>query len=315
MDMKSKIIFLNAVAWAITAVQAASNIRYFSNAGDDAADGLTPQTAWKSLEKLAEDLPSGGEARLRRGDVFYGRVRLKAGPDASHRTVVTAYGEGPAPEISAFKLPKNTPDTWTPTGTDNLWKIDLSDFSKFDGNHMTKDGNVGFLKIDGKIFGRKLFDLPKLQRQWDFIDDGTTLTVWSEKNPAELSKDIRIAPNMGTIPFVNHMELRGIVVRGTGAHGSNGVGKDVHFIDCGFHEIGGSKLPGYGDGRTRYGNCIECWAGATDVEVTRCSFSDVYDVAFTMQGPNPSRSWENTHVTDCVFSNCTQCIEIWTTKC
>ena len=116
------------------------------------------------------------------------------------------------------------------------------------------DGNVGFLKVDGKIFARKLFDLPTLQRQWDFIDDGRTVTVWSAKNPSDLSKDIRLAPNMGTIPFVNHMELRGIVVRGTGAHGSNGVGEDIRIVDCGFHEIGGSKLPGYGDGRTRYGN-------------------------------------------------------------
>ena len=292
-----------------------SNVRYFSNAGDDAADGLTPQTAWCSLEKLAKDLPAGGEARLRRGDTFYGRVRLKPGRDAAHRTTLTAYGDGPAPEISAFKIAKPTLGTWTFSGTNNLWRLDLSDFSKIDGNHMTSDGNVGFLKVDGTIFARKLFDLERLQKQWDFIDDGRTVTVWSQKNPSELSKDIRIAPNMGTIPFVNHMELRGVVVRGTGAHGSNGVGADIRIVDCGFHEIGGSKLPGYGDGRTRYGNCIECWAGSTDVQVTRCSFSGVYDVAFTMQGPNPCRSWENVHVTDSVFSNCTQCIEIWTTKC
>lgn len=313
--MKTKLIFFSMVLGGLVAVQGADNIRYFSAAGNDAADGLTPQTAWRSLEKLARDLPAGGEARLRRGDVFYGRVRLKSGPDAAHRTTVTAYGEGPAPEVSAFKLPKPAPATWTPAGVEHLWKIDLSDFSKFDGNHMTRDGNVGFLKVDGKLYGHKVFDPSRLGRQWDFIDDGKTLTVWSEKNPAEISKDIRIAPNMGVIPFVNHMELRGIVVRGTGAHGSNGVGQDIRITDCGFHEIGGSKLPGYGDGRTRYGNCIECWAGSTDVEVSRCSFSGVYDVAFTMQGPNPSRSWANTHVTDCVFSNCTQCIEIWTTKC
>ena len=292
-----------------------SNIRYFSAIGDDTADGLTPQTAWRSLEKLARDLPAGGEARLRRGDIFYGRVRLKPGRDAAHRTTLTAYGEGPAPEISAFKIAKPMLGTWTFSGTNHLWRLDLSDFSKIDGNHMTLDGNVGFLKVDGKVFARKLFDLPRLHRQWDFIDDGRTVTVWSEKNPSELSKDIRIAPNMGTIPFVNHMELRGITVRGTGAHGSNGVGEDIRITDCGFHEIGGSKLPGYGDGRTRYGNCIECWAGSTDIQVTRCSFSGVYDVAFTMQGYNPFRSWDNVHVTDSAFSNCTQCIEIWTTNC
>ena len=293
----------------------AGGVRYFSNAGDDAADGLTPATAWRTLEKLANDLPAGGEARLRRGDVFYGRVNLKSGPDAAHSTVLSAYGEGAAPEICAYKIAKA--DAWTFTGTNNLWCIDLADDSKFDGNHATKDGNVGFLKVDGRIFGRKIFaksgKLP--ERQWDFMDDHRFLVVWSADNPASLAKDIRIAPNMGVIPFKRHVEVRDVVVRGTGGHGSNGVGFDVRFFDCGFFEIGGSHLGGYGNGMTRYGNGVECWAGASDVQVRRCAFADIYDVGFTMQGPNPSRSWENTHVTDCTFTRCTQCYELWATKC
>ena len=295
----------------------AADVRYFSNAGDDAADGLSPATAWRTLEKLCKDLPAGGEARLRRGDVFYGKASLKPGPDADHPTVLCAYGEGAAPEICAYKIAKLDPSAWTFTGTNNLWRIDLADDSKFEGNHMTKDGNVGFLKVDGRIFGRKFFAKGDKQpeRQWDFIDDLRFLTVWSADNPARLAKDIRIAPNMCVIPFKDHVEVRDVVVRGTGGHGANGVAFDVRFFDCGFFEIGGSLLRGFGNGMTRYGNGVQCWAGASHVQVRRCAFAEIYDVGFTMQGGNPPRSWEDTHVTDCAFTNCTQCYELWASKC
>ena len=68
--------------------------------------------------------------------------------------MLTAYGEGAKPEICAYKIAKPDPAVWTYTGTNNLWRIDLGDYSKFDGNHVTRSGNVGFLKVDGRIFGR-----------------------------------------------------------------------------------------------------------------------------------------------------------------
>jgi len=312
------------VAFALAALSAgvlfaaeSSGVRYFSNAGSDSADGLTPATAWKSLEKLAKNLPAGGEARLRRGDVFYGRVLLKAGLDKDHRTVLTAYGEGAAPEIRAYKIARHDPAVWTATGTNNLWRIDLSNAANYVGNTMTADGNIGFIKVNGTIYGRKFFAQQgkPLSRQWDFIDDHFSVTVWSERNPAEMAKEIAFAPNMGVVPFCNHMELRGVTIRGTGGHGSNGVGCDIRIVDCGFHEIGGSHLGHAGQGTTRYGNGVECWAGSTDVQVSRCSFSEIYDVGFTMQGGQPSRSWEDTHVTDCTFYRCTQAFELWAGKC
>ena len=293
------------------------NVRYFSNAGDDAADGLTPKTAWRTLEKLCRDLPAGAEARLRRGDVFYGMADLKPGLSTERPTVLTAYGEGAKPEICAFKIAKPNPSVWTPTGTNNLWRSDLGDDSKFDGNHMSRSGNVGFLKVDGRLFGRKFFaklkNLPS--RQWDFIDDRCSLTVFSTVNPALAAKDIRIAPCMGTLPFRDHIVVSNIIVRGTGAHGANGNGVDIHFFDCEFREIGGSHLGGHGAGVSRYGNGVACWGGCRDVEVRRCVFADVYDVGFTMQGRQAPFSWENIHVSDCVFLRCSQCYEVWLNKC
>ena len=308
------------VAWLSTFGAAGDNgkgVRYFSNDGNDAADGLTPETAWRTLEKLCKDLPAGAEARLRRGDVFYGKADLKPGFSTERPTVLTAYGEGAKPEICAYKIAKQDQDTWTFTGTNNLWRINLGDYSKFVGNHMTRSGNVGFLKVDGRIFGRKFFAKLKnpLKRQWDFIDDGRNLTVFSTNNPALAAKNICIAPCMGTLPFRDHIVVSNIVVRGTGAHGANGGGVNIRFLDCEFLEIGGSHLYGHGSGVSRYGNGVECWGGCRDVQVRRCVFADVYDVGFTMQGRHAPFSWENIHVTDCVFLRCSQCYELWMNKC
>ena len=314
-------VYVFAVAALVACVACASDgaraVRYFSNDGDDSADGLTPATAWRTIEKLGSDLPAGGEARLRRGDTFFGRVKLKPGPSATRRTVLAAYGEGARPEISAYKVARPDPAVWEPAGADGLWRIDLSDHSRFGGNHMTDDGNVGFLKVDGRIFGRKFFakNAGRMDRQWDFVDDGRCLTVWSRGNPALVAKDIRIAPCMSVIPFGDNIEVRDVVVRGTGSHGAHGSGRNVRFFGCAFSEIGGSHLKGHGNGMSRFGNGLECWAGASDVQAVRCEFADIYDVGFTMQGGWPSRSWKGVHVADCVFSRCSQCYELWTVKC
>ena len=111
-------VFAVTVAWlsALGGMAAdAPGVRYFSNDGDDAADGLTPKTAWRTLEKLCKDLPAGAEARLRRGDVFYGMADLKPGLSTERPTVLTAYGEGAKPEICAYKVAKPDPSVWQKT--------------------------------------------------------------------------------------------------------------------------------------------------------------------------------------------------------
>jgi len=288
-------------------------VRYFASDGDDVRDGLTPQTAWRTLAKIPS-VPAGCEARLKCGDVFFGTAKLNPGPDIDRPTVLTSWGEGAKPEICAYKIAKGDPAVWQEKGG-NLWSIDLADFSKVTGNTMTADGNVGFLKVDGKIFGHKVFKTDKLTAQWDFHEDGRTATVWSVKNPALMTKDLRIAVNGAVVPLVNNTVVRGVTISGTGGHGSCGIGAHVSILDCDYREIGGSTLRGFGDGMTRYGNGIECWAGSTDIQVRRCSISDVYDVAFTMQGGSPPRSWEQVHMTDCLIERCSQAYELWATDC
>ena len=305
------------LAVALMAALATGEVRYLSADGDDAKDGTKPNSAWRTLDRMSKGLPSGGEARLRCGDVFYGRISLKPGKDAAHPTVLTSWGKGPKPVVCGYRIPRRDPGAWTSCG-DHLWELDLQNPLNFIRNASLQDGNIGFIKVGDAIHGRKFFCREKLREQWDFHSDGRTLTVWSESNPASVGSDLHLAPNVGLLPFRDHVTVRGISFRGTGAHGSNGVGCGLRFVDCEFSEIGGSVLPGKGgnlNGTTRYGNGIECWAGSTDIQVSGCAFSDIYDVAFTLQGNRPFRSWENVHVTRCRFARCSQACELWTTDC
>ncbi len=286
------------------------SIYYVSANGCDTNDGLSPETAWKSIPKVNATIAGGDEVRFRCGDTFYGRIDPAVGISPEQPTTYTSYGEGKKPVVSQYKIPHA--GVWEKI-RDNIYMLDMNDTSKFDGNHSEIDANAGFIKVSGVIKYRKVFSLDDLSLQWDFYTDmdKNLLYVYSEKAPDELSDDIRIACNISCMWFKTHIKVCGIVFNGTGGHGINGVTGGAYISDCEFHEIGGSRLPGYPDPTTRYGNGVECWSNSHDVTVERCKFSDVYDVAITMQGTQVKVNWENMYFRNNEMWNCTQCFEIW----
>ena len=68
--MNMKALLLTSLVFAVTSCASAKEVRYVAANGDDANDGLTERTAWKTVARLAKGLPAGGEGRLRRGDLF-----------------------------------------------------------------------------------------------------------------------------------------------------------------------------------------------------------------------------------------------------
>ena len=305
------------VAGALTAGEA----RYLANAGDDAADGLTPATAWRTIKRLNEGLPSGGTACLKRGDTFYGRLDVKGGLDKEHPTVITAYGEGEKPVVSALKIIKNDPKVWEGASpVYGVWRVAITNAANYTGID-SPDANPGLLIVDGELHGWRKYSYHDINQQWDFAGDGGYLYVYSTNNPALLAKDIRINVNVGTCALKSNMKVSNIKVSGTGAcgmcvWGGKPATHDIVISDCDFENIGGSELVGYlnsGVIKARYGNGIEFGNNVTDTLVERCTFRQVYDVAYTMQGW-PSVSWKNNHCRDCTMTDCSQAFEIWTNK-
>ncbi|MBM3499825.1 MAG: hypothetical protein FJX74_14285 [Armatimonadetes bacterium] len=92
---------------------------HVSNAGSDANDGLSPEAAWASLERVNLGPYQPGDAVLfRRGDSWRGQLRPRSGSEAGYVTY-GAYGEGPKPLLLG-SVARNSPEDWTDEGN-GIW--------------------------------------------------------------------------------------------------------------------------------------------------------------------------------------------------
>lgn len=92
---------------------------YVSNDGDDQNDGLSPESAWKSLKKVTEaELNCGDGVLFRRGDVFRGGINTRDG------VTYCAYGEGEKPRIYASERDLADPTLWELYDAEhNIWRL------------------------------------------------------------------------------------------------------------------------------------------------------------------------------------------------
>ncbi|MBR5446626.1 MAG: right-handed parallel beta-helix repeat-containing protein [Clostridia bacterium] len=281
---------------------------YIAADGCDCRDGLTPETAWKTIDKANKTIAGGDTVCFRRGDTFYGHIHPVKGIDPDHPTTYTAYGEGAKPIVSQYKTA--LAGAWEDCGS-GVWKLDLKDTSRYTGNTTETDTNVGFLKVDSVIYPRNRFAPDRLEVTWDYWNDDRYVYVKTDADPASLAADIKLACNIHCVRFADNLLVENIVFLGTGAHGICGTVHHATVRNCEFHEIGGSQLPGYPTPNTRYGNGVECWSNSSDVLVENCRFSGIYDVAITMQGNEVKTGWVNMTFRGNVMWNCQQCFEIW----
>lgn len=282
-------------------------VYYAAENGHDSNGGTSPEAPLRGIAVVNAVLRGGDTVKFRRGDTFYGKI-LPPPPSEAGPTVYTSYGEGKKPVISQYKTA--LPSAWEKEA-EGLWKLDLTDTEKFTGNVTETDVNAGFLKIAGRIYPRKKYSPAGLEKQWDFFCGDRYIYVKSEKDPAEISDDIRIACNIGCMRFADGIEVCGLSFTGSGGHGISGTVRGAKISGCEFHELGGSELKGYPVPGTRYGNGVECWSDSSDVTVENCRFSGIYDVALTMQGNKVRTGWENMAFRNNVMWNNQQCFEIW----
>ena len=294
-------------------------VRYLAADGNDANDGLTPATAWRTVERLNAGLPSGGTALLRCGDVFYGKIAVKGGIDGEHRTTLTSFGDGPRPVVSCVKNLRDDPKIWqAKVERYNVWSMDLTNALNYTGIR-SNDANPGFLIVDGEVKPWKHFCRHDVNRQWDFAGEDGRLYIYSTNNPALLAHDIRVAVNVHGIRLSSHTAVSNIAVKATGAHGmcagwSSTPTVDVRISDCSFENVGGSELVNFGEYRVRYGNGVEFGSNCADAIVERCEFRGIYDVAFTMQGSPSVLGWSDMHMRNCTIEDSSQAFEIWCRK-
>jgi len=82
-------------------------VYYVANDGNDENDGLTPETAWKTTDKISvAELKAGDAVLLKRGDTFRGKIKTQSG------VTYGAYGKGEKPRVYGWDENLASPSLW-----------------------------------------------------------------------------------------------------------------------------------------------------------------------------------------------------------
>ena len=269
---------------------------YVSVEGDDNNDGLTPETAIKTLDRIDTlELNEGDAILFKRGDLFrFGRtIILKSG------ITYGSYGEGPKPKI--YGSPENYAEnsTWKEV-LPNIWQIEFS--------YPTACGCI----IDhSRIAGVLKLSTDALQENGDFwhdVDNNVFYLYCDEGKPSEVYTDIEIMP---TYSILSNKNGYNIVVDNLCLKYSAGFALSIacyksglKYTNCENGFLGGLWVSGIGS--YRFGNAMEFWLGARDVVVDNNWFYQTYDSALTWQGNQNNNVYKNIHYTNNLFeyNNC-----------
>jgi hypothetical protein len=317
---------------------------YISAVGDDSNTGRDPSSPWQTLAKVAATTLWPGDVILfRAGDAFYGILQCNYGA-AIPRTqdvrpiMCSSYGAGAKPKISYYK--RLVTGNWTNEGG-GVWSFPINNNGGVvvTGNYTivgANGANIGFLRVDSQIFGFKRktlaeltqplqptaqteWQVPRSPAQWDFFSNEVDkLYVYSPAgDPSLLATEILAAPNGNLVASnLNGMSISGLHFEGSGGHCVGSI-SDCLFENNVVAEIGGSRL--LADG-TRYGNGFQNYAnGGTQARcrIRNNEFRDIYDVAFTCQGPNntlATHGFEDIDFSQNVILRCSQAYEFWATS-
>ena len=114
-----RIFFLSLFTICFISARATTYYISFST-GNDANNGTSTNTPWKTISKLNSafaSLQPGDNVLFNRGDVFYGSIVINKSGTSSSPITISSYGTGANPVISGF----TSISSWTSAGT-NLWQ-------------------------------------------------------------------------------------------------------------------------------------------------------------------------------------------------
>jgi hypothetical protein len=280
-------------------------MNYFvsSSTGDDFNNGLSKQSAWKTL--LRVDI-----AKLKPGDIVYFKcgdvwradnyqMHLFDSGTTSTPIIFDAYGDGEKP---CFMQSYN----------DLIWSLD--------------SGNIWYAPIDvidvaGIVFdndntwGIKKNTSKDLKAQNDFYYDPVfkMLKLWSIQDPT-FYKNMEVYYRSGVshcffaIENTQNVIFRNLAFKYNGAHSIGGADcKNIKITACDFSWIGGA----FQYGLTRFGNAIQFWNSASGISIYDNRFNQIYDSAMTLQGQGADVGFANCAFENNVIMNAEMGFEFW----
>ena len=312
---------------APTSVKPSGVIYYLSADGDDANDGLSPQTPLRSIAKLntLELNPSDG-VMFRRGDVWRGKITTRKG------VTYSAYGKGEKPRIYGSPCDAAVEGEWIATATPNVYMYSL-ELSDDVGTLVFNGGEQNAIKIlkvyhaDGTTTnvytGEPFAGGCDLKRDLDFFhdyrDEKRLYLCSTEGNPSERFESIELLTRGNIINAADNVHIDNLCIMYGGSHGiGSGTTKSLRVTNCEIGWIGGSMLlpaPPEGGRDARYGNGIEIYGGCDEFVVDNCYIYQCYDAGITNQNQDDvsdsSRTMRNVSFTNNLVERCEMSIEYY----
>jgi hypothetical protein len=237
-------------------------------------------------------------------------LRAQSGSEDG-RVTYGAYGEGERPAfLGSVSL-----------GLADNWVEEMPSLWRYAGNFDSEVCNL--IYNHGTGYGILRWSKEELQHQGDWhytyigfnsgimpgerkpnCRDGV-LYLYSDNDPAVVYSDIECAlwGERRLACGVHHIVFEELSFRNSGVHGyQESRANHITIRDCEFRFIGGAVWSI--DEKIRFGNAVEFWDGAEDIEVSGCIFDDIYDAGVTHQGSEISGTPKNVFFRNNHFNKC-----------
>lgn len=286
---------------------------YISDNGNDNNDGLTPETAWQTPDKLNEyaGIFNKGDAVLfERGGVY----RTKYNINVQSGVTYAAYGKGEKPQILGSDMNYANPPLWKKTNRPNLWEAQLPLLPCENAKFLNLE--PGIIVFDEKMAGVFKDKIGDIKEDFDFAYQKSFCRIYlyySGGNPGEAFKSIEIGAKRTIFfgaQYVSDVTFDNLCIKHTGEFGIRFVGdnENITITNCEFGWIGGSRIAATGSGR--FGNAIEFWCSAKNILIQNNWVYQIYDAGITPQGEQ-GMVWDGFRVIGNLIEYCTYSFELF----
>jgi hypothetical protein len=245
-----------------------SRIYFVDPEGSDELDGLSPQTAWKTLKKVngTQFIP-GDTIKLRCGGTWQETLNIPSSGTLAKPIVFSSYGDGPRPVLDASdSLPRsvgNDPRTdWVPTGVrgEYFTRAYFWTNQMFRDNQRVNEGKEGTLKENEFAFsspaGKVVYRPPKGGNLFSAAINAARLKagIICRKRSNVVVENLETRYSLGNSAHVaiadsDHVKIRNCVVHGTRGFGIGlESAHDVTIEECEVYDAGVTGIGTTGNG-------------------------------------------------------------------
>ncbi|MBQ7822245.1 MAG: hypothetical protein IJ391_08195 [Clostridia bacterium] len=315
-----------------TSITVTGTTYYVSNNGNDNRDGKTPETAWKTLDRVSRQKYNSGDAVLfERGGLWRGSIGMAVG------VTYSAYGEGEKPRFYG-SVNASGAESWSATRYPNVWVYNEKITSSKDVGQVVFNGgeawgikaiknqhgshvDIGTVSNGIDTFGTssyKFYDQRDLRYNLQYYHNwvDARLYIYCEYgNPGAYFDDIEIALKMdGFYSTSRGVTIDNLCFRYYGRHAiSMSNAQNCTIQNCVFEYIGGSMQYTNGTNFVRLGNAVQNWGSCDGFYIRDCYATQIYDCCWTSQwsGADAALSMKNVEVSGCVAKYSNTGLEFW----